>query len=97
MGILCRFSDAVLFPGNQRKRAGHFTPISRSYPAGWLDHREKDMHVVSLSNEDVLTHPTDGHGELTGYYKNNVILKIRKTTYLSYGILTINFQNHAII
>ena len=49
---------------------------------------QKGVKTVLLENEEVLDQITDGGAELTGFYKNGVLVKMKLKVYLSYGIST---------
>ncbi len=60
---------------------------------------DSSMKKITLENEEFMEDLTDGGGELTGYYKNGQIRKIRQWIGLSYGneIKEFYFRNGKLI
>src|SRR5258706_8459542 len=52
---------------------------------------DKTLSKKTLSDEEFLENQPDGGGELTGYYKNDTIVKITEWIGLSYGNRTREF------
>ncbi|MBB3696557.1 hypothetical protein KMW28_24000 [Flammeovirga yaeyamensis] len=45
-----------------------------------------DYEIITLNNEEFMDQMTDGGGELTMYFRDNLISKIYEKIYLSYGV-----------
>ena len=53
--------------------------------------QENDYRKVILRNEEFMENMTDGGGELTGFYRNNIISKTYQTIGISYGIYFVEY------
>ncbi len=54
-------------------------------------HLDTNLKSVTLQNEEFLDNMTDGGGELTGFYKNDMIYKIYESVAISYGVYVTEF------
>ena len=51
----------------------------------------KNLRTVKLSNEEFLENMTDGGGELTGFFKNDTLIKMSEWIGVSYGVIAIDY------
>jgi hypothetical protein len=88
------FSGILLFISS----LAHGQDISGKYPE--LIERVKSINgdtsliKVVLTNEEFMKNPTDGGGELTGYFRGPEIKKIRREIGLSYGLEVYDYYFH---
>jgi hypothetical protein len=50
-----------------------------------------NLKTIKLENEEFLENMTDGGGELTGYFKNDTLVKMNEWVGLSYGTIEIEY------
>jgi hypothetical protein len=80
----------ILFSGNSngQTEAELIKVIRKDFRA---INNDTTLKKKTLQNEEFLDNMTDGGGELTGYYKNNGLVKIVEWIGLSYGNMTREF------
>jgi hypothetical protein len=86
--LICLFTSAFFQPSFGQAKTELIKVIRNDFQA--ISH-DSTLKKKTLENEEFLKNMPDGGGELTGYYKNESIVKIVEWIGLSYGNRTREF------